>query len=96
MVEGAELTLELSIQSPNDKEHYIKNLYFGGGGEDENLESDRSGHRSHNLDSKHSFDDTQHGWMNGRQVDAPNEMALLRIFESLYFKFKEGLPKSKR
>ncbi|KAK1689293.1 hypothetical protein BDP55DRAFT_545700 [Colletotrichum godetiae] len=95
VVEGAELTLELSIQSPSDKEHCFKNLYFGGVGEDEDLKFDRSGHRLPHLDSKHSFHDFQHGWMNGRQVDAPNGKALLRIFEPLYFKFKEGLPQVK-
>ncbi|OHE97217.1 hypothetical protein CORC01_07471 [Colletotrichum orchidophilum] len=95
VVEGAKLTLELSIQSPSDREHCFKNLYFGGGGEDADLEFDRSGHQSHNLDSKHSFHDSQHGWVNGRQVDAPKAMALLRIFEPLYFKFKEDLPQVK-
>ncbi|KAG7048063.1 Oxoglutarate iron-dependent oxygenase, partial [Colletotrichum scovillei] len=94
-VEGAELTLELSVQSPSDKEHCFKNLYFGGVGEDEDLRFDRPGHRLPHLDSKHSFHDLQHGWINGRQVDAPNGNAFLRMFQPLYLTFKEGLPQVK-
>ncbi|WQF82738.1 hypothetical protein CDEST_07752 [Colletotrichum destructivum] len=45
--DGAGLSLELSAQSPSDKEHYFKNLYFGGQGEDEDFEhDDRPGRRS--------------------------------------------------
>ncbi|KAI3535884.1 hypothetical protein CABS01_00789 [Colletotrichum abscissum] len=95
VVEGAELTLELSFQSPSDKEHCFKNLYFGGVGEDEDLKFDRPGHRLPHLDSKHSFHDSQHGWMNGRQVDAPNGNSFSRIFQPLHLTFKEGLPQVK-
>lgn len=42
VVEGAELSLELSIQSPSDRQHRFKNLYFGGHGENEELHSSSS------------------------------------------------------
>lgn len=88
VTEGAELTLELSIQSPSDKEHYFKNLHFGGGDEHEHLIPKRSGNQN--------FYDSKHGWMKGRQVDTPNEVGLLRIFGPLYsLKFRESLPQVK-
>ncbi|KAK1852462.1 hypothetical protein CCHR01_04907 [Colletotrichum chrysophilum] len=85
VVEGAELTLELSVQSPSDKEHWAKNLHFGGGDEHENSAAEWSGNQP--------FHDPKHGWINGRQVQAPGEGALLRIFEPVgILGFKESLP----
>lgn len=42
VVEEAELSQELSIQSPSDRQHRFKNLYFGGHGENEELHSSSS------------------------------------------------------
>ncbi|OHE93748.1 hypothetical protein CORC01_10975 [Colletotrichum orchidophilum] len=44
--EGAELPLELRIQSPSDKKHYFKNLYFRGHDEDEDLRQNLPGDQS--------------------------------------------------
>ncbi|KAF0326902.1 oxoglutarate iron-dependent oxygenase [Colletotrichum asianum] len=85
VVEGAELTLELSVQSPSDKEHWAKNLHFGGDEEHQKSAAEWSGNQP--------FHDPKHGWINGRQVQAPDEGALLRIFEPVgILEFKESLP----
>ncbi|TIC95507.1 hypothetical protein CH35J_008962 [Colletotrichum higginsianum] len=96
--DGAGLTLELSAQSPSDKEHYFKNLYFGGHGEDEDFEPDdrlvRHSPLSENL-TEYLQHDIKHGWVNGRQVFAPDASAILRIFSEIDLNFREELPRVK-
>ncbi|WDK09169.1 hypothetical protein CGRA01v4_00447 [Colletotrichum graminicola] len=89
--EGADLTLELSIQSPSDKEHFFKNLYFGD--EDDDLTFDWSRRQPHDSHSKRLFHDSRHGWENGRQINDPDTSAIRRIFEPLDFKIREDLPR---
>ncbi|KZL68015.1 hypothetical protein CT0861_12159 [Colletotrichum tofieldiae] len=83
--EDAGLTLELSIQSPSDREHCFKNLCFG---DDIKYETTLTGRRICTSDWTHEYPDN-HGWNNGRQVGSPDSMAILRIFSPLSFKFQD-------
>ncbi|TQN65782.1 hypothetical protein CSHISOI_09630, partial [Colletotrichum shisoi] len=97
--DGAGLTLELSAQSPSDKEHYFKNLYFGGPGEDEDEDSepdDRPGRGSPLSDdnpTEYLQQDIKHGWVGSRQVFAPDASAILRMFSEIDLGFREELPR---
>ncbi|KAL1882517.1 hypothetical protein Plec18167_002933 [Paecilomyces lecythidis] len=76
------LTLELSMQSPSDSEHWFKNCYFGAHGEDENVSSRPKDHRAATI----RLHDPKHGWVNGRQVKAPNRRAIHRLHEPVGLK----------
>ncbi|KAK2055930.1 hypothetical protein LY76DRAFT_519398 [Colletotrichum caudatum] len=81
----AGLTLEISIQSPSDREHCFKNLCFG---DNSKYETTLNGRRICTPDRTHEYPDN-HGWKNGRQVDSPDSMAISRIFSPLSFKFPD-------
>lgn len=87
---GKNLILEISAQSPSDSKHWFKNLYFGAGGEDEDIVFE-SGNQLQEAAAK--WHDPKHGWLNGQQVTAPSVSALLRIFDEMLFWFKNPLPK---
>lgn len=80
VIEGSGLTLELSMQSPSDKEHSFRNLYFGG--EDDYWTFDP--HSRHPADSgvckrTQSAREKRHGWCQGRQTKPPCAGAIARI-----------------
>ena len=62
---GKNLILEISAQSPSDSKHWFKNLYFGAGGEDEDIAFE-SGNELEEAAAK--WHDPKHGWLNGQQV----------------------------
>jgi hypothetical protein len=84
------LTLEISAQSPSDSEHWFKNCYFGADDEDEDATFD-SGNQLQKTASK--LHDPKHGWVDGQQVAAPDEGAILRLCQEVELNFKEKLPK---
>lgn len=88
---GDELTLELSTQSPSDREHVFKNLYFGGPNESGYPNADCAGTQLTKITST-DIQDPKHGWIDGVQVQPPEEGAILRIFEPIDPKFTDDLP----
>lgn len=88
---GSELTLELSAQSPSDREHAFKNLYFGGDNENGYPNVDYSASESAEITSA-DVQDPKHGWIDGVQVQAPESESISRIFEPIYPKFTDDLP----
>ncbi|KAF0321442.1 oxoglutarate iron-dependent oxygenase [Colletotrichum asianum] len=88
---GGGLALELSIQSPSDREHNFKNLYFGGDNENGYPDIDCSGYPSAETPSA-TIHDPKHGWIDGVQVHAPREGAILRIFEPTRLRNTANLP----
>ncbi|KAK1986172.1 hypothetical protein LZ30DRAFT_582556 [Colletotrichum cereale] len=91
-VEGGDLALELSFQSPSDKEHYFKNLYFGSQDEGDELKLRDAGRGLPNGTTSNQYHDPKHSWFDGHQVDPPGELAILRLFEPIDISFKEDLP----
>ncbi|KAF6813988.1 hypothetical protein CPLU01_14507 [Colletotrichum plurivorum] len=83
--EGAGLTLELSMQSPSDKEHFFKNFYFGGEPEgwvfDPSAPPTQRPNMERNIRAGH---DEWHHWIDDRNTTAPFEYALERIFGGVY------------
>lgn len=72
------LTLELNPYSPSDSEHWFK--------------IDRSGLESEDKEdlilqkgATARWHDPRHGWVDGRQVEAPGKSAILRLFAPLHF-----------
>ncbi|KAF3809063.1 hypothetical protein GCG54_00011259 [Colletotrichum gloeosporioides] len=88
---GSELTLELSAQSPSDREHAFKNLYFGGDNENGYPNVHYSASESAEITSA-DVQDPKHGWIDGVQVQAPESESISRIFEPIYPKFTDDLP----
>lgn len=69
------LTLELNAYSPSDSEHWFKIDRFGLENEDLILQKDTAS----------TWHDPGHGWVDGRQVEAPGKSAILRLFAPLLF-----------
>ncbi|KAF6832706.1 hypothetical protein CMUS01_06812 [Colletotrichum musicola] len=84
--EMAGLTLELSMQSPSDKEHSFKNFYFGGEHEgwifDPLAPPTQRPNMERNLRAGH---DEWHHWIHDRNTTAPSEYSLERIFGGVYY-----------
>lgn len=71
VVDGADLTLEITFQSPIDKKCCLKKLSFGGGDE-------HDGHSTPNRSGDQPFHVFKNGWINEPKVYAPREMVLIR------------------
>jgi hypothetical protein len=84
------LTLEISVQSPSDSEHWFKNCYFGADDEDEDAIFGE-GNQLQKIISK--LHDPEHGWVDGQQVATPAVGAILRLYKEVRLNFKEELPK---
>ena len=78
------LILELNAYSPSDSEHWFKNYCFGPGHEDTRdwTQQDRA----------IRWHDPKHGWVDGRQVEAPGASAILRLFSPLCLSLPRDLP----
>ncbi|KAI0545743.1 hypothetical protein F4679DRAFT_452140 [Xylaria curta] len=80
------LALEINVYSPSDCEHCFKNIYLSSDAvndEDAMTDAWRTGSRYH---------DPQHGWMHGRQVEAPPRTAILQLFRPIHLVFHRKLP----
>ncbi|KAK4236892.1 hypothetical protein C8A03DRAFT_16520 [Achaetomium macrosporum] len=75
------LTLELNAYSPSDSEHWFKNYHFGL--DDEDL--------IQHQQTTPTWHDPKHGWVSGRQVEAPPASAILRLFSPLCLGFPGNL-----
>jgi hypothetical protein len=84
------LALEINVYSPSDCEHWFKNLY---------LSSDDVEHDGDAMPKEWRtgimYHDLQHGWMDGHQVNAPPNSAMLRLFRPIRLVFHEMLPQVK-
>ncbi|KAI1744267.1 hypothetical protein F4680DRAFT_469600 [Xylaria scruposa] len=84
-----DLALEINVYSPSDCEHCFKNIYLSSdyvNDEDAMTDAWRTGSRYH---------DPQHGWMHGRQVEAPPRTAILKLFQPIDLVFHRKLPQVK-
>lgn len=86
---GDDLTLELSVQSPSDSEHWFKNCYFGADDEDEDV---ISGSGNQLPDTTAKLHDPRHGWVDGQQVTSLGDFAVLRLCGEVMLSFQEELP----
>ncbi|KAI3328998.1 hypothetical protein HD806DRAFT_481340 [Xylariaceae sp. AK1471] len=82
------LTLELSVQSPSDSEHWFKNYYFGTSIEDKHTTPETENQLQ---EVAYKWHHPKHNWIDGRQVATPNSQALLRLFGTVHLHFPEAL-----
>jgi hypothetical protein len=74
--------LELNAYSPSDSEHWFKNYHFGPDDGD-------SIQCRQNTTTLH---DPKHGWVSGKQIEAPSAKAILRLFSPTYLNLPGELP----
>lgn len=92
------LTLELSVTSPSDSQHYFRNLYFGSGSHVD--ETPAPHHRRKQNPNTHPrpqfpsdwYHDPAHDWEAGRQVNPPCRKELDQLFHPIHFHFERELP----
>lgn len=75
------ITLELNAYSPSDSEHGFKHYYFIF--DDEGPEAGNSTHDGDGDKISSERHDPKHGWINGRQVEAPSKSATQELFQSI-------------
>lgn len=76
---NGELSLDISVHSPSDSEHWFKYLTF-----EPDLPSDQCGLSLYTENSTLAkFDDHQHGWLSGSQSSPPPESAFNKIFDDI-------------
>ncbi|KAH6665695.1 hypothetical protein B0J14DRAFT_210286 [Halenospora varia] len=85
------MTLEISAKSPSDSQHWFKNCYFGTENDEDEDVIFKSG--NHLREATARLHDPKHGWIDGQQVAAPDESAVLRLFEEVDLNFKGELPR---
>lgn len=84
---GGRLTLELNAYSPSDSEHWFKNYHFGLSDGD-----DDDGDLFQHQQVTPTWHDPNHGWVSGRQVEAPRAPAILRLFSTFCVCLPKSLP----
>ncbi|KAF6835352.1 hypothetical protein CPLU01_04432 [Colletotrichum plurivorum] len=92
------LTLELSVTSPTDNQHYFRNLYFGCGSHTDDT-PDPHRRRKPNPHThlrpqipQDWYHDPKHDWVDGRQVSPPRLQELNQLFRAVSPRFEDGLP----
>lgn len=69
---GKGLTLEISVHSPSDSQHWFKNFHF---------KSTRNKNKGDDILAPARWHDRSHGWDNGNQITLPLWEAVLRLCE---------------
>lgn len=83
------LSLDLSAHSPSDSEHWFKNFQFVPPAK---ADDEAATCRQDNGKHCQKWHDPKHGWVNGRQVKAPPDLAILRLFGTISLEFQNQLP----
>lgn len=79
---GRGLTLELNAYSPSDSKHWFKNCLF----------KPDDGDSIRCRQNTKTWHDPKHGWVSGKQVEAPGAEAILRLFSSIHLSRPQDLP----